>query len=144
MPGKSGSQTRRPLPAQALVRLTAPAKLEVSARAAAAGLTEAAWVRRAIAAAAALPMEDLRPVRARARQPAPAEDVAAMGRLSAWLNRCNGALIVLATALREGGSSAAHGEVERVLIEQEAAAGELARLVRRLRAHDAASRKRAG
>lgn len=133
MPGQRGTE-KRALPGQVLVRLTVEADAAVDAHAAAAGLTRAAWARDVIANAAALPVDDRRPVRAHVRQVAPAEDVAAIGRLSAWLNRCNGALMVLSQDVRERGAD--NSELERILSSQDSAAVELARIVARLRELD--------
>lgn len=136
MPGQRGSE-RRALPGQVLVRLTAKAAAAVDAHAAAAGLSRAAWARGVIADAAALPVADRRPVPARTRQRAPAEDLAAISRLAAWVNRSNAALIQLAAATREAGAADLHGHAERVLAEHAAIGTRLGALVARLQALDA-------
>lgn len=136
MPGRRGSE-RRALPGQMLVRLTAEAEAAVDAHAAAAGLTRAAWARGVIADAAALPVEDRRPVHALKRTRAPAEDLAAISTLAAWLNRSNGALIQLAAATREAGAADLRAETERVLAEHDALGARLHALIARLRTLDA-------
>lgn len=135
MPGQRGSE-RRALPGQVLVRLTAEAAAAVDAHAAAAGLTRAAWARGVIADAAALPVEDRRPVPTLRRRRAPAEDLAAISTLAAWLNRSTGALIQLVAATRKAGAADLHAETERVLVEHDALGANLHALIVRLQALD--------
>lgn len=89
---RRGSETRQ-MAAQILVRLPASAAAEVSARAAAAGVTDAALVRQVLVAALGVHAGDARPVpRKRAALPAPSALLQQIAALREALGEATGAL----------------------------------------------------
>lgn len=135
-PKASGSDTRR-LPGQVLVRLTAETAAALAAHAGVRDITAASVARDLIVSGLAeLGEPDRRPVPRRTRRPAPAEDIAAVGRLSRWVNRHNGELKELVVALRLAGAADLHATAEGALAECNAVAAELAKVAMKLRQFD--------
>jgi hypothetical protein len=107
---------RRAMDRQALVRLAGPLAADVSAAAAAEGLTVAAWLRSLAVARLGADVKHVRPSSPRYE---PTADLEAISRLQSAQSMLNGAVIQLAKNMRETGSPD-HPEIETVLADLKA------------------------
>jgi len=115
MAGRRGTE-KRAMDRQALVRLAGPLAVDVSAAAAAEGLTVAAWLRSLAVARIGADVEHVRPSTPRYE---PTADLEAISRLQNSQSMLNGAVIQLAKGLRETGS-VGHSDIEAVLADLKA------------------------
>jgi len=102
---------RRAMDQQALVRLSGPLAIAVSAAATAEGLSIPAWLRSLAVTHLEGAAKHVRPSTPPYIPSAAVED---LSRLHAWQSRLNGALVQYTKALRETGSSV-HEEAETIL-----------------------------
>ena len=115
MPGQRGTERRR-LSGQVVVRLAPATAARVAARATAAGLTQAAWIRHQLVGLLGTDPVEVVPERARRapRAPAPAH-VLEVARLREVVAELSGALVQAAIRSREGGHLDTHAIIEATL-----------------------------
>ena len=115
MPGQRGTERRR-LSGQVVIRLAPGTAALVAARAAAAGLTQAAWVRNQLVSLLGTDPVDTVPERARRapRPPAPAH-VLEVARLRESVAELTGALVQAAIRSRKGEHLDTHAAIEAAL-----------------------------
>lgn len=126
----SSSEPVRSRPHSIYIRLDQAEYRGIGAAASAAGISNAAFVRRQALAAIGAP--EITPAR-RGGTSLPPEDVAAVAALSADVRRQTGATVQLAKALRDAGHGSFHALAERILADLRRQADDLTTIIARLK-----------
>ncbi|MHB0665643.1 hypothetical protein [Roseomonas mucosa] len=138
MARRSGTEKRRLSGGPVLVRLGAATRATVSDRAAAAGLTDAAWVRARLIEATDGDLTEAAPVqRLRPRRPPAAAHVIELAKLREVVAELAGAMVKAAVMTRADGAAQLHAEIEATLPAVRAAVRDLDTLKRALDAPEA-------
>lgn len=138
MPGQRGTEKRKLDGGQVMVRMTASLAEAARAWAAAADLTEAAWIRRLIADAVAADPAEAVPVKAyQQAKPLPTADVVRLARIQEVLGEATGALKKSAVFTREQGATEAHALLETLIPVYRRHADDMLALKKRLEASQA-------